>query len=193
MKNWALTLVDAPDTEPVTLEQLKLQAHITYDIQDSVLNSYLLAGRLKAEEYQRQSYITQTWRLTLDCVPNIPINLLRGPVQSVSSVKVYDENDAEYNVDISNFSIDTDHVPAKMVLKPSGSWPSITYREFGAVKIDYICGYGNDGSDVPETAKHAIILFAAFQDDNRAADEENIPNSFFNLLQPTRIETNEPY
>jgi len=193
MSNWAITLVTAPTIEPVTLESLKLQTHITHDIQDTTLQSYLLAGRLKAEEYQRSSYINQTWRLTLDCYPVAPLKLLRGPVQSLVSVKVYDEDNNETVVDLDNFYIDTDHVPAKLVLKSSGSWPSVSLREVGGVKIEYIAGYGADSVKVPATVKHAIILFASFADDNRAAEEASFPPAFFTLLSPTRIHTDEPW
>ena len=192
MSNWALTQVTAPTDEPVTLDELKLQAHITHSIQDTTLTSYLLAGRLKAEEYQRSSYITQTWRLTLDCLPVAPLKLLRGPVQSLVSVKVYDVDDNETVVDLSNFYLETDHVPAKLVLKSSGSWPNVTLREVGGVKIEYVTGYG-DATKVPATVKHAIILFASFADDNRATDEAELPPAFWNLLRPTRIDTNEPW
>lgn len=193
MSNWALTQVTAPNAEPVTLEELKLQAHITHDIQDTTLQSYLLTGRLRAEEYQRRSYITQTWRLTLDCLPVYPVKLLRGPVQSLLSIKVYDIDDNEIDVDVSNFYIETDHTPAKLVLKSTGSWPTVTLRDVGAVKIEYVCGYGNDSTSVPATAKHAIILFASFADDNRAAEEVEFPRCFHDLLRPTRIDTNRPW
>lgn len=193
MPNWALTLVTPPVLEPVTLEELKSQTHITHDVQDTTLQSYLYAGRLRAEEYQRTSYITQTWRLTLDCIPTNPLKLLRGPVQSLVSVKVYDIDDTEHDVDLSNFYVETDHTPAKLMLKSSGSWPSVTLREIGAVKIEYVCGYGLTGATVPATAKYAIILFASFADDNRAADETEFPKSIHSLLQPTRIDVTEPW
>ena len=193
MSNWALTQLVAPVVEPVTLDDLKLQAHITHDIQDVTLQSYLLAGRLAAEEYQRASYITQTWRLTLDCFPSSPVKLLRSPVQSLTSVTVFDSDDNEIDVDISNFYIDTDHTPARFALKSSGSWPSVALRETGGVKIEYVCGYGDTAVDVPATVKYAIILFASFADDNRAADEAELPRTFHDLLRPTLVETNEPW
>jgi uncharacterized phiE125 gp8 family phage protein len=192
MANWAINQLVAPGDEPVTLAELKLQTHITHTIQDSTLTSYLLAGRIQAEEFQRVSYMPQTWELTLDCLFNYPIYLLRGPVTSLVSVKLYDTENNETVMDNSDFYLETSHKPAKLVLNSSASWPSIVLRDVGGVKIEYETGYA-DATKVPANVKHAIILFASFADDNRAAEEAEIPRAFWDLLRPTRIETNEPW
>lgn len=190
--NWSLNKISAPGILPVTLDELKSQAHITHNVQDDTLTAYLEMATQQAEEYQRKSYITQTWELTLDCIPDV-IYLLRGPVQELSSVKVYDDENNETDVDLSNFYVETGHNPAKLVLSESGEWPNVTLRSIGAVKIRYVAGYGDTAADVPPVVKHAIKLFASFADDNRAAEEATLPRAFWDLLRPTRVDTNEPW
>lgn len=193
MSRWALKQIIAPTVEPVTLAELKSQVHITHTIQDATLEAYLLAARLHAEEYQRMSYITQTWELTLDHIPNAPIKLLRGPVQNLLSVKIYDGNNVETNIDVSNFYLDTSYMPAKLALTILGEFPNVNLRSIGGLKIQYTAGYGLTGADVPANIKYAILLFASFADDNRAADETELPRAFWDLLRPTRIESNVPW
>jgi len=193
MITWALNRTTAPSVTPVTLEELKSQAHITHDVQDDTLTAYIEMATKTAEDYQRTSYITQEWELTLDCYPVAPLKLLRGPVTELLTVKVYDSENNETDVDISNFYVETSHHPAKLVLTEDGEWPSVTLRTVGGIKIAYETGYGDTGADTPSEVKHAIKLFASVADDNRAADEEDLPRAFWDLLRPNRVDTNGPW
>jgi uncharacterized phiE125 gp8 family phage protein len=190
--NWSLNKITEPEIEPVTLAELKLQTHITFTDQDAILNSYIKAARVQAEEYQRQSYITQTWELSFDGYPEFPIFLLRPPVQSLVSVKIYDEDNVETSMALDNFYLDTSSTPARLCFAEDGEWPLTYLRKIDAVKIRYDTGFGDDTTDVPENIRHAIMLMAAFMDDNRAADAE-LPKAFWHLLQPTRVPKNEPW
>jgi len=181
-----------PAKEPVTLEHFKASVHITHSEQDSVLEGYLKAGRVAAEDFQGRSYITQKWDIVLDSFPSGEICLLRGPVQTLDSVVVTDINGDETSMDISNFIVLTDNTPARMLLRSTASWPSVTLQDIGGIRIRYTTGYGLEPEDVPADMKHAIIVFASFADDNRGVEDDMIPQSFYNLLEPTRIYTDSP-
>jgi len=189
---WSLKRNEAPEAEPVTLVEVKSQVHITHDLQDDTLTSYIKAARELAEDYQRRSYITQTWDIVLDCYPAGEIALLRGPVISVESVTVTDIDGAETSMDLNDFIILTDNTPARMKLKNTASWPSVSLQEIGGIKISYTTGFGLDGTTTPESVKHAILLFCGFADDNRAVETVEIPSAFFNLLKPDRIYIDSP-
>ena len=66
----SLKLVTPPATEPVTLAELKAWAKIDTDADDALITSLLAAARQAAEDYTRRSFITQSWRLTLDLEPS---------------------------------------------------------------------------------------------------------------------------
>ena len=182
-----LTRTVSPSVEPVTLDELKKNLHITHSEQDVTLNGYIKAGRVAAEVYQRRSLITQQWQMIFDCYPVGEIALLRGPVVSVESVVVTDVDGNETTMDLSDFIILTDGSPARMLLRSSASWPSETLQEIGGIRISYTAGYGATGEDVPDDTKHAIIIFASFADDNRGVEDEFIPKSFYNLLETDRL------
>lgn len=188
---WSLKRVTDPLTEPVTVPELKLQTHITHAIQDTTLESYIKAGRVLAENYQRRSYITQKWDIVLDSFPDGEIFLLRGPIISVESITVTDIDGTATVMDLSDFIILIDNTPARLKLKSTASWPSVILQDIGGIRIKYTTGYG-DADKVPDTVKHAILLFGAFADDNRAVETTEIPDAFYNLLEPDRIYTDSP-
>lgn len=190
--NWNIRTVTEPAVEPVTLDELKLQAHITHTVQDSTLTAYIKAARTQAEEYIRMSFINRTIELSLDSFPAGEVLLLKGPVSAVTSVKVFDENNVETSIALTEFDINLSAVPAKICLKSGGSWPSITPRRYNAVQIRYTAGFGAAGSNVPADIKHAITLFASFADDNRAAEIAEYPAAFWDLLRPGRVANYAP-
>jgi uncharacterized phiE125 gp8 family phage protein len=190
-KTWSLKRTTPPATEPVTLEALKSNLHITHGYQDDTLNSYIKAGRVQAEDYQRRSYITQKWDIVLDSFPSGEICLLRGPVQEVESVTITDIDGNETLMDLTDFIILTDNTPGRMKLKNTAVWPPVTLQEIGGVRIRYITGV-DEASGVPADVKHAIIIFASFQDENRGVEDTELPEAFFDLLKPDRIYTDEP-
>jgi uncharacterized phiE125 gp8 family phage protein len=175
-----------PETEPVTVEELKKSVHISHDVQDSTLLGYLLAGRQEAEDYQRRSFITQEWDIVLDAYPTGEICLLRGPVQSVQSVVVTDVDGNETTMDLSDFIILTKSSPARMKLRSTASWPDVTLQDIGAITISYTTGYGA-ATKVPANTKQAIMIFASFTDDNRGVEEMELPSAFYSLLKTDRL------
>jgi len=190
--NWSLKRTTAPAIEPVTLTEVKEQTHITHTAQDSTLTAYIVAGRMFAEEYTRQSFISQVWTIGLDEVPTEDIKLMRGPIQTVNSIIYTDENGTATTMSLTDFDIDTTGIPGRISLADGKSWPSTTPRRYNAVQIQYKAGYGDAAASVPAPVKHAIKLFASFADDNRAAEIDGVPKVFWDLLKPYRMHTYEP-
>lgn len=193
MSNWNIKNISEPALEPVTLAELKLQSRISYNNEDTLLSTYIKTARIFAENYQRLSYITQTKEITIDGIPPKSIYLIHGPVQSLTSVTIYDLNGDFHTVDNSNFILDNSGDLCRLHLTDSGEWPNITLQAIASLKIRYVAGYGLTGASVPENIKHAIILFASFMEDNRASDTDKIPSAFYSLLRPGRININAPW
>lgn len=183
-------LVTAPAVEPVTATELRTQLKRTGDeLPDAEAETLITEARQFIEEYSGLALITQTWRLTMDGWPGYvepwwdgvremaisalatgnPITLVfpRYPLSAVSSVKTYDEDDAETVVSISStFNIDTEQRPGRMRLKPGQVWPSAT-RGFNAVQIDYVAGFGAAAGNVPVSLRGAVLSLAAYYYDHR--------------------------
>ena len=60
-----------PAAEPVSLPELKAHARITLSQEDGLLTSYLTAARVYCENRVSQTYVTSTWRKTIDRFPEI--------------------------------------------------------------------------------------------------------------------------
>ncbi|NIP96558.1 MAG: hypothetical protein GWO24_25240, partial [Akkermansiaceae bacterium] len=92
------------------------------------------AARTLAEQVQGRALITQTWDLTLDGWPAKGyFELPRAPLQSITSIKYYDEDDTEATVDSGTYFVDIASEPGRVVLNSGESWPSTTLRPVNGV------------------------------------------------------------
>lgn len=164
-----LTLVEAPDVLPVTLEEMKGHIRVTTDAEDDLIESFIRTATQKfdgPDGLLGRALITQTWRLTVDRF-DTKIKLPLSPLQSVASVKYLDGNGVlQTTTGFTLFGKDTD---APYLSAAFGvSWPSP--RSVGeAVQIDFVAGYGDASEDVPEPLREAIRLWAGHLYDNREA------------------------
>ncbi len=173
----SLTLVTGPAKEPLTLAEVKAWAKIDHTEEDALLASLITAAVDAAQEYTRRSFLTQTWRLTLDLQPNnlynsleagtytMPVTVLygglpntihlpKGPVQSVTSVVTYSSANAASAYNSANYFVDTDG--GRLVLNNSAMWPS-DLRPLATCQITYVTGYGDNPSDVPQAIRTAML------------------------------------
>lgn len=151
---------------------------------DSNITKLLKTAREAAEKFQNRAYLTQTWELSFDIFPAMPITAPKPPLQSLVSVKLYTIDEREITMDINDFIVDTDSDPGRIAFKYGKTWPSITLREINAVKIQFKAGY-TDASKVPELVKTAILVHAAHR--YEYPDGDDTPPAFYNLLWPDRI------
>lgn len=86
----------------------------------------------------RVSIAPQTLRVDLPYWPKC-LELPAGPVASISSVKYYDESNADQTVDPSNYFIDNDTI----IFTSTFAAPSL-YERPSAVRIEYVTGSTED-------------------------------------------------
>jgi len=91
------------------------------------------------------------------------IKVPRPPLQSVSSVTYQDVDNATQTLASSNYTVDTNSEPGRLVQSNTGSYPS-TYSDLNSVTITYVAGYGA-ATAVPETYKRAIKLYVEMMHD----------------------------
>lgn len=201
-----LYLVTPPSIEPVTLADVKLHTHIGHSVEDGIINNWITAARILAENYQRRAYIGQIWEMAFDCFPELPIYFPRAPLIGLMTIKCYDQDNAETVVYDSvdnpittteepgtepstnaNYFVDENSEPGRLNFAYGKTWPSITPRSMSAVKIRFAAGYGLTAADVPATVKDAIYLYCAYRNENRAGEIERAPRQFYDILTPDRI------
>jgi len=153
----SLNITVSPTTEPVTLGEAKAHLNVDWDDDDTEISNLIKQGRQYVEDVTGRALITQTWEFKLDGFKPI-IMIPRPPLQSVSSVQYQDASDATQTLASSNYTVDIDSEPGRLVESPTGSYPT-TYDDINAVTITFVAGYGDAASDVPEIFKQAIKLY----------------------------------
>jgi uncharacterized phiE125 gp8 family phage protein len=174
-----------PTALPLTMEEVRLHIKVDDDSEDASLFGYLRAETEHAEAYCNRSLLTQTWDLFLDAWPTEPVELPRPPLNSVTSVMYSTQGSTTYAQTFAstNYLVDTDSEPGRVVLKENETWPSANLEAKNPIRIRYVAGYGDKGSDIPESIRIGILLNLA----DRFEYRENNPEiGFRQELQVTR-------
>jgi len=156
-----LSLVTAPTTEPVTLDEAKAHLRVDGTAEDALITALIQAAREHVESQTGRALITQTWDGTLDSFPaRGAIVLPKPPLVSVTSVKHIDAAGAEQTMNPSDYSVEKPAGPhaqeGRILLGYGKSWPS-TRCQSNAVTIRFEAGYGA-ADKVPAALKAAMLL-----------------------------------
>lgn len=164
-----LTLLSAPSTEPMSVDEAKLHLRETSSSQDSLILSLITAARQYAETFTRRAIPKQSWRLSLDSFPaDGRIRIPMPPLLAVSSVKYTDSAGAEQTLDPSKYLVDLASLPGKIDRAYGVIWP-ITRCQPNAVRIEFDCGYSDSPAGIPEGLKSAMKLLIGSWYENREA------------------------
>jgi uncharacterized phiE125 gp8 family phage protein len=145
-----------------------VDADLTED--DALIRALGVAARRVAESIQNRALITQTLELALDEWPGgNTLEIPRPPLQSVASITYYDEDDGEYTLDAGSYLVDTYSEPGRVVLRADQSWPDEVLRPANGVIVQFVAGYGDEESEVPETTVQALRLLVGHWYENREA------------------------
>lgn len=146
-----LQLVQAPSVEPVSLTDLKDLLKISDNLQDTRLTNIIAASREAIENYTNSSLLTQQWQLTLSIYGCFqPIQLPRGPIQSITSANWKDQ-DTLILIPNTDYYLESGYYVYKGY--------SATYH---TIEITYQTGYGDNISDLPNIFPHAILEQSKF-------------------------------
>src|ERR1043165_3359529 len=66
---YRLALTTPPESEPVTVDEAKLQFHETDSVQDSVVDGMIQSAREQAEDFTSRGFLPQTFTMYLDGFP----------------------------------------------------------------------------------------------------------------------------
>lgn len=155
------SLVTAPTSEPLDIDEFKQHVNLTTDFidDDEIMNAMIKAARLGVENTLNRALITQTWDFYWDSFPEeleIPI----GPLSSVSSITYYDTDGAQQTLSSDTYTVDTNSYVGRVYLAYGQSWPS-TRAIPQAVTVRCVLGYGSEGVNVPEPIRAAIKIMTA--------------------------------
>lgn len=172
----ALTLVTAPASLPITVEEAKGQMRVEHADDDAVIGRLINAAVafVDAGGVLGRAMITQTWAQTVDRFyrplsrsrvwSNDRVAVTMSPVQALTAVKYYDTDNALQTATLSDFRLIGGANDS--YVEPVGSWPN-TFDRPDALQIEVRVGYGDAASDVPDTVRHALLMLVAHWYENR--------------------------
>lgn len=183
-----LELVTAPAALPITLAEVKAQLRIEHDDDDVYINRLIDLGvvTVDANGVLGQPMISQTWAMWMSATPLHEVAMPLGPVQSVTAVKYFDVNGSIQTDTLSNYDIFGR--PMSKTIKPKSgfNWP-VAQQRSDAIKIEFVAGYGDAASDIPDTIRHAMLMLIAYWYENRENEligtiSKTLPFGFADLL-----------
>jgi hypothetical protein len=205
----SLVVSVAPSSEPLTLSETKSFLRVDHSNDDALITSLIIASRQFVEEHTGRALMPQTLNLFLDGFrededplfegfrtgPYLNfyknyIDLPRAPVQSVTNIVTFDDDDTQTIFSTANYFVESTREPARIVLRTGSTWPT-ALRVASSIKVTYVVGYAN-ATSVPYPIKQAMLKLVANMYEQRGdmgdyLQEREFPPMIIKLLAPYRI------
>jgi uncharacterized phiE125 gp8 family phage protein len=157
-------LLTGPAVEPWSVAEAKSYLRAENDDDEPVIASLIAAARNQVEALTRCALIAQTWRFVRDQWPNDGrIKLVRGPLRSLTAVRVYDSAGNTTAIDAGIFVLDK---AGGVIASPCWALPA-PGRSVAGIELDVEIGFGTAATDVPDVLRHAIRTLVAHWYENR--------------------------
>jgi len=159
--------VITPATQQITTAELRLQSRAdpADTTEDGLFVGWLAAAVKLAEHYTGRSIGEQTLELALDEFPDGPIELPRGPVTSITSIKYINEDGVETTLSDTLYTLDDYGLQCWALQKVGTTWPA-TEASANAVKVRYVAG------NLDPAVRTALLLSVAHWFENREASTD---------------------
>ena len=173
-----------PTAEPLSLQEVKEYLRVDDATDERVVQPLIIAARQFAESHMNRALMQQTITLSLDAVVDQDEPLYEGmrtapdlnyyknylvlpksPVQSVTSVKTYDDNDTATTMAATKYYVDTQREPARIVLRTGETFPT-ALRVANAIEVVYVAGY-TSAYAVPEPIRLGMLQHIAYMYEHR--------------------------
>lgn len=167
------TLITAPASLPVTLDQAKRQVEVASDdaSHDAYIESLIQVAVDQFETDCDHCLVSRKYFVNMGKWPRI-IELPKRPVLSVDLIQYYDDGNSLQTLSTSVYSANL--ASRSIELKNDQVWPSAKDR-WNSIRVEYTCGYANIAA-IPAAAKHAILMLVGYYfgqnrgDNDRASD-----------------------
>lgn len=196
----SLTLVTAPDQEPVSLDEFNAWANLDSDNAggDELKRALILAARQYLDGSTGilgRALLTQTWAWRLDEWPECgQLDVPLPPLQSVTHIKYIDTAGDLQTWDAANYQVDPYSTPGRILLAAGATFPALRDSgQINQVTVTFVAGYGAPATAVPQPIRQAIHLLASHWYENRtpvqfiSGSMVEVPMTVWHLLSPHAV------
>lgn len=144
-------------SDVVTIGDAKRHSRIIESAEDAtVIPDLIDAATQFCEQCAGRAFGTQHWTLRLPGWPGgRTIRLPKPPLQSVTSVKYFDEAGVEQTLDSADYTVRLDeHQAGRIELDAAKTWPSLEVDNALPVEVVFVCGY----AAIPPAIKTAVLI-----------------------------------
>jgi|6_EtaG_2_1085325.scaffolds.fasta_scaffold00063_53 uncharacterized phiE125 gp8 family phage protein len=136
---------------------------------DDLVTALITAAREQVEKKTRRALITQTWNVYLEDFPGTDFfELPFGKLQSVTSIIYTDTNNDDTTMTVTtDYLVDTSRTLGRIVLPPDSAWPTDSLYPVNAINVEFVAGYGDAGTNVPEPIRTVIKRLVSYWYENR--------------------------
>jgi len=177
MVHYTATLNTA--TVVTTYAEAKDHLRLTHDYQQTLVQSYIDAAVVFAENYTGRAIhvydVVATTSKFCDAY-----QLENTPLKGTVTIQYYDSDNAIQTLSSSLYSIQYNNGEPVIYYSDVTSWPDVYDRE-DAVKISYQTGY--DAANVPEPFKIYILLLVSFLYDNPSDTIDKLPRFIHSAIR----------
>ena len=165
-----------PAVEPVTLAEMRAHLRLGVTSEEDLLAALIKAARQTLEAEIGLCLINQTWRLHFDGWPRDGLVLIpKFPVREVVAVTAYQPDGEPVAIPAGALRLNATSRPARLCLASRGA----DIARLHDLEVDFLAGYGDTGTDVPDALKHAILsLVAHWYEFRGAVAPDSQPVSF---------------
>ena len=180
-----------PVTEAEVITQIKQTGNIAVASDEyKFITDLKKDATRQAEQYMNRILITQTWKMTLDCQPELIYFPFGWLLSIVSAVTVAEDSTTTDETTRGTGSTPIYHTQTgengRIYLKQGYSWTT-TSRDYGLIIINFTSGYDATGALTPKAIKDAILKLAAFLYYNRENPITSERENILKLLDPWRV------
>lgn len=163
----------SPTIEPISLEETKTFIRVDDTSDDTLISNLIIVARQVAETYLKRSLITQTLKMEFDQYAPSSFELVLGPIQSIVEVTLTNRDGSNSTVDNSTYYLTAGKDNIVFDATP------VSHK----VTIEYIAGYGDNVTDIPEPIRQGMLTHVARMYDNRTGNS-TMPTASKNLYMP---------
>jgi uncharacterized phiE125 gp8 family phage protein len=164
--DWQTVVVTEPSFEPITTIEAKAHLRVEIPDDDTLIYGLIVAARKACEARLKRTLVSTTYDWHLDDWPWFPVSIPHAPLQSITSIKYYDTNNAQQTLASSNYHVLAGS-PGRIDLIETFTLPT-TYDRPDAVTIRFVAGYGAP-TVVPANVKAAMKLLVGAWYEHREA------------------------